>query len=291
VTIYLIGELYSLGDLRVTIRWQSGKLSNGRFLNITFVTIISNHHVKSDFKMLCLDIPVPRCVQQLISEPPVCLSNEQDIKAVNLIRNFGNEFGRRRDEIDQACSLASGPSDMVILLERPHKSQTYQGTFGDFVKRCETLKRVDELIRFSSKGARSIHTVTVLDTFSFKPEDSTPIPPERCHQLIEEILKVKKPKVVLCCWNQRCEYPFVAQFKSHGVGTWPFRHEVDIEGFSTIVMRSFHPAAAVCYDESRKACCRTLLICHFVLAFAQLAGSTAVPEWMEMVCENSFTEY
>ncbi|PCD21791.1 hypothetical protein AU210_015594 [Fusarium oxysporum f. sp. radicis-cucumerinum] len=241
--------------------------------------------------MLCLDIPVPRCVQKLIFEPPVRLSNVQDIKAVNLIRNFGNEFGRRRDEIDQACCLASGPSDIVILLERPHESQTYHGTFGEFVQRCKTLKSVDELIRFSSKGARSIHTVTVLDAFSFKPQDSTPIPSERCHQLIEEILKRKKPKVVLCCWNQPCEQPFVAQFKSHGVGIWPFRHEVDIEGFSTIAMRSFHPAAAVCYDESRKACCRMLLICHFILAFAQLAGSTAIPEWMETVCENSSTEY
>ncbi|KAM5526788.1 hypothetical protein FOXYSP1_20777 [Fusarium oxysporum f. sp. phaseoli] len=137
--------------------------------------------------ILCLDIPVPRCVQKLISEPPVCLPNKQDIKAVNLIRNFGNEFGRQKDEIDQACSLASGQSDLVILLERPHKSQTYRRTFGDFVKRCETLKRVNKLIRFSSKGARSIHTVTVLDAFSFKPEDSTRIPSERCHQLIEEI--------------------------------------------------------------------------------------------------------
>ncbi|CZR49893.1 uncharacterized protein FPRO_16099 [Fusarium proliferatum ET1] len=147
--------------------------------------------------MLCLDIPVPRCVQKLIFEPPVCLLNVQDIKAVNLIRKFGDEFGRRRDEIDQACSLASGPSDVVILLERPHESQTYHGTFGEFVKRCKTLKSVDELIRFSSKGARSIHTATVLDAFSFKPRDSTPIPSERCHQLIEEILKLKKPKVVL----------------------------------------------------------------------------------------------
>ncbi|KAK7575363.1 hypothetical protein V3481_017325 [Fusarium oxysporum f. sp. vasinfectum] len=241
--------------------------------------------------MQCLDIPVPRCVQKLIFEPPVCLPNLQDIKVVNLIRNFGNEFGRRRDEIDQACNLASGPSDVVILLERPHKSQTYHGTFGEFVKRCKTLKSVDELIRFSSEGARSIHTVTVLDAFSFKPQDSTPIPSERCHQLIEEILKLKKPKVVLCCWNQPCEQPFVAQFNSHGVGTWPFRHQVDIDGFSTIAIRSFHPAAAVCYDESRKACCRMLLICHFVLAFAQLAGSAAVPEWMETICENSSTEY
>ncbi|SCO24422.1 unnamed protein product [Fusarium fujikuroi] len=145
--------------------------------------------------MLCLDIPVPRCVQKLVSESLVCLSNEQDIKAVDLIRNFGNEFGRRRDEIDQACNLASGPSDVVILLERPHKSQTYHGTFGEFVKRCKTLKSVDELIRFSSKGARSIHTVTVLDAFSFKPQDATPIPSERCHQLIEEVLKLETLKL------------------------------------------------------------------------------------------------
>ncbi|KAJ9419476.1 hypothetical protein QL093DRAFT_2565542 [Fusarium oxysporum] len=217
--------------------------------------------------MLCLDIPVPRCVRKLIFEPTVCLPNVQDIKAVNLIRNFGKEFGRWRDEIEQVCNLASGQSDLVILLERPHKSQTYRRTFGDFVKRCETLKRVDELIRFSSKGARSIHTVTVLDAFSFKPEDSTRIPSERCHQLIEEILKLKKPKVVLCCWNQPCEQPFLARFKSDGVGTWLFRYQVDIEGFSTIAIRSFHPAAAVCYNELRKACCRMLLICHFILQY------------------------
>ncbi|CAF3541468.1 unnamed protein product [Fusarium graminearum] len=128
--------------------------------------------------MLCLDIPVPRCAQKLIIEPPVCLPDVQDIKVVNLIRNFGKEFERPRDEIEQACNLASGQSDLIILLERPHKSQTYRGTFSDFVKRCETLKRVDELIRFGSKGARSIHTVTVVDAFSFKPQDSTPIPSE-----------------------------------------------------------------------------------------------------------------
>ncbi|KAI8710930.1 hypothetical protein NCS52_01521800 [Fusarium sp. LHS14.1] len=226
--------------------------------------------------MLCLDIPVPRCVQGLVHEPPVCFSSEPDIQAVKLIRNFGKEFGRLRDEIDQACSLASGQSDLVILLERPHISQTYHGPLASL---------------FSSKGARSIHTVTVLGAFSFKPQDSTPIPSERCHQLIEEILKLKKPKVVLCCWNQSCQQPFVAQFKSYGVGKWPFRHEVDIQGSTTIAIRPFHPAAAVCYDESRKVCCRILLICHFALAFAELAGSTTVPGWMETVCKDSSAEF
>lgn len=197
-----MGEHYSLDDLHVTLDYTK-KFSNGSLLS----HLLYNNHLKPprqqrlhslDSTMLCLDIPVPRCVQKLVCEPPVCLSSEQDIKAVNLIRNFGEEFARPRDEIDQACSLASGPSDLVILLERPHVSQTYRGTFGEFVKRCETLKRVDELIRFSSKGARSIHIVTVLDAFSFKPQQAIPIPLERCHQLIKEILKLKKPKVILC---------------------------------------------------------------------------------------------
>jgi hypothetical protein len=125
----------------------------------------------------------------------------------------------------------------------------------------------------------------------FQPEDSTRIPSERCHQLIEEILKLKRPKVVLCCWNQPCEQPFLAQFKSDGVGTWPFRYQMDIEGFSIIVIRLFYLAAVVCYDEPRKACCRMLLICHFVLVFAELVGLIVVPEWTETVCENSSTEY
>ncbi|KAJ4175817.1 hypothetical protein NW767_015660 [Fusarium falciforme] len=241
--------------------------------------------------MLCLDIPVPRCVQNLVLEPPVCWPREEDIRVLNLIQGFGKEFARPKNEIEQTCSLASGPSDLVIILERPYKEQTYDGTFGEFVKRCETLKRVDELISFSSKGARSIHTVTVLDAFSFKPQQATPIPSERCHQLIEEILKLKKPKVVLCCWNQDCEQPFIAQFKSHGVGTWPFRDQVDIEGNSTIAIRSFHPAAAVCYDKSRKACCRMLLLCHFALAFGELAGSTIVPEWIHTICDDSSMEH
>ncbi|EWY79977.1 hypothetical protein FOYG_16917 [Fusarium oxysporum NRRL 32931] len=83
--------------------------------------------------MLYHDIPIPRCVQKLIFEPPVCLPNVQGIQAPNLVRNFGKAFGRRRHEIEQACNLASGQSDLVILLERPHKSQTYCGTFGEFV--------------------------------------------------------------------------------------------------------------------------------------------------------------
>ncbi|KAH7157956.1 hypothetical protein B0J13DRAFT_650739 [Dactylonectria estremocensis] len=237
--------------------------------------------------MMLLDIPVPLCVQDIVREPPVSWPREEDIKVLHLIRNFGEEFLRPRDEIEQACNLASGPSNLVIILGRPHKRQNYAVLFSEFVKRCETLKRVDELIRFGSKGARSIHTVTVLDAFSFKPSHETPIPSKRCHQLLADMLELKRPKVVLCCWNRRCEQTFAVKFKSWGVGTWPVCDRMG----TTIAIRSFHPAAAVCYDLSQKPCCRMLLICHFALAFSQLAGSTVVPSWIKTLCDNSSIEF
>ena len=199
--------------------------------------------------MICLDIPIPGCVQELLREPPICFPREEDSRILDLIKNFGAEFGRPKDEIKQSCSLASGPSDLIIILERPRAGQKYDATFDQFVRECPSLKAVDELIRFTSKGARSIHTVTILDAFSFASTGSVPISTTRCHQLIEEILESKKPKVVVCCWSGLCENPFVSQFKSHSVGTWPLRAPVKIGTRSTAVIQSFHPATAVCYRQ------------------------------------------
>ncbi len=242
--------------------------------------------VGSDATMICLDIPVPGCVQELLREPPVCFPREEDGRIVDCIKNLGTEFGRPEDEIKQACNLASGLSDLIIILERPRKGQKYDVAFDQFVRECPTLKAVDELIKFSTKGARSIHTVTLLDAFPFSPNESVSIPVERCHRLIEEILKLKRPKVVVCCWKGVCENLFISQFQSVGVGTWPLRSQLDIGISSTTLIRSFHPAAAICYRQ-RSPYTRLLLICHFVLAFAELTGSRTPPEWIKTVCDES----
>jgi hypothetical protein len=100
---------------------------------------------------------------------------------------------------------------------------------------------VDELIRFSTKGARSIHTVTILDAFSFK-HYTTQVKPsdEECHLLLEKILKAKKPKVVLCCWKDKeeikCNNEFVAQFMSRGVGWQSIRDEALIESHVSVIV-------------------------------------------------------
>jgi hypothetical protein len=90
---------------------------------------------------------------------------------------------------------------LIIILERPKgiHARSYGVKFEKFVADCNTLWAVDELIRLAAKGARSIHTVTVLDAFSYKPSKNTSILDERCHQLLGQVLRIKKPKVILCC--------------------------------------------------------------------------------------------
>lgn len=68
---------------------------------------------------VCLDIALPQCVRALPRTPPVSFYHRGDIESVELLRKFGKEFDRPDDEIDQACNLASGPSDVVVILKRP----------------------------------------------------------------------------------------------------------------------------------------------------------------------------
>ena len=239
--------------------------------------------------MNCLGIPIPICVQELLREPPACSLRAEDDHALDRIRQFGAELGRPSTEINQACNLASGPSDLVMILERPSPGQNYNMSFDEFVRECETLKAVDNLIKFSSKGARSIHTVTVLDAFSFSPRRYVTTNDAGCHQLIQDILNLKRPKVVLCCWQAgqgRCRNQDVSPFMSLGVGTWPLWERVNLGSWRTNVVRSFHPSAAVNY-RSRSPHSRMLLICHFVLAFAELVGQIEVPPWIGVVCDEA----
>ena len=134
---------------------------------------------------ICLGIPIPRSVQALPYTPPACFYNLGDLSSLQALKDFGKEFNVPRGEISQACNLAAGLADIVVILQRPktRTSHDHGLPFPQFVSRihCPTLWAVDELIRFAINGARSIHTVTVLDAFSFKPNNTSYILDERCH--------------------------------------------------------------------------------------------------------------
>jgi len=141
-------------------------------------------------------------MRELPRAPPVISADAADKEVLRLLRAFGKEFNCSEGEITQACNLASGPSDIVVILERPAPNHNYEATFEEFVSDCKTLKAVDELIRFATNRARSIYTVSILDTFSFKTRKTWSRPSdEECNQLLSRILRIKKPKVVLGSWS------------------------------------------------------------------------------------------
>jgi len=252
----------------------------------------------------CLDIPLPQCIQRMLHEPPVCRLREEDARAVALLELHGKHWKRDKQEIDKACDLATGPSDLVIILLRPQlenaiEKTPYSSPFGDFVAQSPTLRRVDELIRVCSKGTRSIHTVTVLDAFSYqtvKPRLATKgspakegIPPAaECLALLERILKLKQPKVVISCWNEEgpCNSLFLQKFRSTGVGGSLELVSAD----STTIIRSFHPSYAINFAGEQKAYARMLLTCHFTLAFRILAGLHDIPPWVMVISKGAAAE-
>jgi hypothetical protein len=103
------------------------------------------------------------------------------------------------------------------------------------------------------------------------------------------MLKAKRPKVVICCWNRgkaTCYNQFVEQFIGGGVGRQPTCVDVDTEWGPCVAIKSFHPATAVCYNPYN-ADYRALLIYHFIAAFLQLRGITKEPEWLEQINTRS----
>ncbi|KAH8802776.1 hypothetical protein F5884DRAFT_803017 [Xylogone sp. PMI_703] len=234
---------------------------------------------------ICLGIPVPRCVQVLPCTPPVSFYHQGDIESLELLRNFGKHFACAENEINHACYLASGPSDVVVILQRPkpRKYHNYDYPFPQFVDHCETLRAVDQLIQYATNGARSIHTVTVLDAFSFKPNKDDDIPDEECHQLLAEILRRKMPKIVIRCHTDEYKDPWMKQFELAREDYKLLRKEIQVDENHTItVLQSFHPAIAV-YHAKYQPEYRCLLIYHFIAAFSELSGASQLNEAAEEI--------
>jgi hypothetical protein len=221
---------------------------------------------------ICLGIPLPKCIQTLPRTPPVRLPSLGDILSLKLLGNFGEEFRRPEDEIEKACNLASGPSDIMIILERPGPSHKYGNTFQKFVDDCPTLWAVDELIQFATNRARSIHTVTVLDAFSYKPDKAaTDIPDERCHQLLAQIIQIKKPMVIVRCHKDKYCNPWLKRIELPGK-EYKFVRQPEVpikEGHVATVMQTFHPSIAFNNADKRPEF-RILFMYHFAAAFAEI---------------------
>ena len=230
----------------------------------------------------CLDIPLPGCIGEFrCLEADYHLSAVED-EVVRLIRSFGESYSIPESEIQKYLQLAQGGDDLVILLERPVAGQDYTLPFEKFIENSKTLNAVDELLRFASGGRRSIHNVSIINAYSFKPKAALNPPNKACHDLVKSILQAKLPRAVLGCTGEiDCSHwlgQFCASSPSGKLRTTTIHLDPAKE---TMFISSFHPSYCINWFPT-DADLRLLLIYHFCFAIFCLSQRQKSPEpgWM-----------
>lgn len=172
---------------------------------------------------------------------------------------------------------------MMIILERPSDFHDYTVTAEEFIQQCPTLRTVNKLIKFSTKGTRSIYTVSGVDAFMFNPNNRPIIPDQRCHQLLAQIIRLKRPKVILLCHTKSYSDPWMHKFELPCNDSYRMSHEVIPIGETEIhAIQSFHPSRAV-YHMRFNPEYKALLLHHFVAAFSLLHGQYNEPSVVETI--------
>ncbi|RAO64136.1 uncharacterized protein BHQ10_000148 [Talaromyces amestolkiae] len=107
---------------------------------------------------------------------------------------------------------------------------------------------------------------------------------EACQSVLAQILKAKKPRVVLCCHTSYSYENEVLKCLEVKVKNYGLRRKkvVFAEGHETDLLQSFHPACAVENTECRPEF-RALLIHHFVAAFSVLSDKFTFPDSVEEI--------
>jgi len=201
----------------------------------------------------------------------------------SLIANFGNVHGKAMEEVEKCRLLADGPDDIVILLERPATDHDYSAPLAEFVSCSETLRAVDELIRFATRAQRNIQNVSVVDVFSLKPEGANAPSDDECHDLAKEILLAKKPKVIIGCTTKirQSHWLYCLNGKVTGVPCTKYI-DLGINEHSALFVRSFHPG----YCVNRVDWCvesRIKLVYDFVFAFQATTRPVEHPSWLSSI--------
>jgi hypothetical protein len=234
----------------------------------------------------CLGIPMPQCIEKLVETPPICIASQKDLDTIQVLREVGHERQRPEHEIIQATNLASGLSNIVVILLRPrlHERHHFDVDFNNFVQDCETLKVVDELIRFTSNKTRCIHTVTVLNAFSYQPLDHKPTLDKQSEKILSKMLQIKKPRIIIHYHNKKYTNSWIIRFN---LNQGPYRLQRELveisNNHSAIIIPSFHPSAAVNHDKHRPEL-QILLVYHFVNAFHALKYKPNRKEWPNLPC-------
>jgi hypothetical protein len=211
----------------------------------------------------------------------MCLLKEGDSQAIQVLRDFGTKLGCPNDEIRQACNLASGFSDIVVILQRPLREQdhSYNQTFDKFVSRNPTLTVINELLQFASAGARSIEATTVVNAFSFQKNQNNAEADHQCEEFLAQFLQIKQPRIIIQCVNPWYVSSSIRKFNFEGKPSRLECRKVPLEsGHICTIIPSFHPSYATKSEyNSNRPQRRVLQMYHFVMVFRYLHGEEKIP--------------
>lgn len=99
-----------------------------------------------------LVVPIPKCARALAATPPACPPCEADTRILELADELGKGHGKPEAMIRYERELASGLSDIVIILQRPYV-KNYGASFHKIVENSPTLNWLDATMRLQARTA------------------------------------------------------------------------------------------------------------------------------------------
>jgi hypothetical protein len=162
------------------------------------------------------------------------------------------------------------------------------------MQRCATLQEIDALIRDLSHGRYSIEDVTLLDVRVLlskrRMEGLTSKDDifEAAYDVFQEAIRMKRPDVILTlqCQTSAVRNVLAKQLSSKFL-SGPNSDKILVEGFTTTVIKGFHPSLYLNYSKilTRKMYLRRQLRDKFQLAFESLTGDRFDRE--KMLCKST----
>jgi hypothetical protein len=246
--------------------------------------------------MRCLEIPVDHRLVKFI-DVLIFPSFNDESSHLDILETFGRTAKRNGEPISSAefhhgLELA-GPGTkggVLVALLRPPRNQTFDKGFTADLCSCRTTHAFQELVTTASGGKMTADDISAFDTLPYSPEGSDEYDLiKRAEQTFSDMVKAKKPEVVLCCYQGDSADKFIGGLRSLGVGQVFDDPCLQISADCTITrVNAFHPSYAVNYQPTY-SCFRRLLLLEFVKVFSHWTGKWKEEAWMDKLRSDCAT--
>jgi hypothetical protein len=256
--------------------------------------------------MLCLEIPLDYRLSKIIKDfRSVPQRSHNHSEHLKLLYNFGKLLyynGNEAEkvpplELDFALQLARPEitGGILIVLLHPDSSQKFNSGYLTESEKCPTLKAVFEIIEVVSNGYLSEESVSIFDSLPFMVEnyDASAVH-RKSQETFLEMLKAKKPEVVISCFGGESHLKEVISIRKRGIGqTFTPQSLCLVPEYRTMRVSAIHPSYVV-NRVATESCFKRLLVLEFAHGFGVWRNSWNEEEWMRdlrELCREKSRQY